>query len=71
MALARSGPHLDRGREQYQDELSGGAFRIQRPVDSLNCNEDTLLCLRSLCSSGVSFTSGLAELIGRGGLQLI
>jgi len=44
---------------------------MQRPVDSVACNKNTLLCLRSSHSCGVSLSSGLAELIGGGGLQLI
>ena len=57
--------------ELYQDALPEDAFRMQRPVDSVACNKDALLSLRSSCSCAVSLSSGLAKLIGRGGLQLI
>jgi len=40
---------------------------MQRPVDSVTCNKDTLLCLRSSCVCGVSLSSGLPELTGGGG----
>jgi len=67
-ALSRSGLHSHGGIEQYQDGLSEGAFGIQRPIDNFASNKDTLLCLRSSCSCGLSLSSGLAALIGGGGL---
>jgi len=44
---------------------------MQPPVDSVPCNKDTLLCLRSSYSYGVSLSSVLAELICGGGIRLI
>jgi len=67
----RSGPHSYGGIERYPDEFPKGAFRMQRPVDSVACNEDTVLCLRSSLSFAVPVSSGLPKLIRGGGLQLI
>jgi len=39
--------------EQYQDALFECTFHIQLPVDSVACNKDTWLSLRSSCSSVV------------------
>jgi len=61
-------PH---GIKRYQDELPEGAFCMQRPVDSVACNKDSLLFVRSSWSCGVSLSSGVAELICGGTLQLI
>jgi len=57
--------------EAYRDALNEGPSPMQRAVDRVACNKDTLWCLRSLCSCAVSLSSGLADLIGGGGLQRI
>ena len=47
--------HRLRAIEQYQDALFEGAFHMQLPVDSVACNKDTVLSLRSSSSSVVFF----------------
>ena len=41
--------------DQYQDALFEGRFHMQLPVDSVACNKDSWLSLRSSCSSVVLF----------------
>ena len=54
-----SRPQSNGGIGRYQDALSEGVFRMQRRVDSVACNKDTFLCLRSSCLCPVSLPSGV------------